>query len=80
MIECFILGGQAIGALAKDPLLPQEIFPTKSRLQLVNLTLEYEQQGCKVWQDQLGLFEQMEAATYDFQNVDSGNRAIPHQI
>lgn len=49
MAESFIVGGEAIHILAKDPLLPDEIFETHERDELHRAMLNYDEVGREIW-------------------------------
>jgi len=47
--ESFMLGGEAIQVLAKDPLLPDEVQPGASRFELWKTMLRYDKTGRDIW-------------------------------
>ncbi len=49
MIESFLIGGEAIHILVKDPLLPEEMQPCTDRANLHAAMLEYDQLGRSIW-------------------------------
>ena len=49
MAETFIVGGEAIHILVKDPWLPDEIFTTEERAKLHKMMLEYDEVGREIW-------------------------------
>ena len=49
MAETFIVGGEAIHILVKDPWLPNEIFTTEERARLHELMLHYDEVGREIW-------------------------------
>lgn len=49
MTETFIVGGEAIHILVKDPWLPDEIFTTEEREKLHKLMLHYDEVGREIW-------------------------------
>ena len=63
MAESFMLGGQAIQALARDPLLPEEILPTRDRDALVRALREYDALGRACWATLLDRFDVLHRAT-----------------
>lgn len=52
--ESFIIGGQTINLLVKDPLLPDEIFCTTSRERLRLAMCEYDAYGHQIWTQFMG--------------------------
>lgn len=56
MAESFLLGGQAIGQLVQDPLLPEEILPTQERDALVEAMRAYDALGRAAWSTFLDRF------------------------
>ena len=51
MVESFILGGDVINLLAKDPLLPQQWLKSHLRETLWQAMLKYDAQGKAIWAD-----------------------------
>ncbi|MCG8315063.1 MAG: hypothetical protein MI976_17790 [Pseudomonadales bacterium] len=49
MAETFIVGGEAIHLLVKDPLLPDEIMDNEERLALHHAMLDYDETGREIW-------------------------------
>ena len=49
LAETFIVGGEAIHLLVKDPWLPDQIFQTEERLQLHEMMLHYDEVGREIW-------------------------------
>ncbi len=49
MKESFMLGGQAIEVLAKDPLIPEQYLAPTERHRLWEVLLKYDQAGRDVW-------------------------------
>ena len=49
--ESFMLGGEAIQALAKDPLLPDEVQPYARRFELWKTMLRYDKTGRDIWSE-----------------------------
>jgi phenylacetic acid degradation operon negative regulatory protein len=47
--ESFMIGGEAINLLVKDPLLPDEMFCTPKREQLRHAMCDYDACGHKIW-------------------------------
>lgn len=47
--ESFLIGGQAIEVLAKDPLVPEQYLPSEHREALWQLLMEYDSAGREVW-------------------------------
>lgn len=52
--ESFIIGGETINLLVKDPLLPDEMFCTPKREELRHAMCEYDARGQKIWTQFLG--------------------------
>lgn len=50
LVESFLRGGQAIRALALDPLLPDEIACGETRRRLTEAMLRYDVEGRLIWQ------------------------------
>ncbi|MDZ7826195.1 MAG: hypothetical protein U5R48_09525 [Gammaproteobacteria bacterium] len=48
-LESFRLGGEVIHALAKDPLLPEELVETGVRAELWRAMLDYDARGKAIW-------------------------------
>lgn len=48
-LETFRLGGQVIHALAKDPLLPEQLVETGARADLWQAMLDYDARGKAIW-------------------------------
>lgn len=48
-LETFRLGGEVIHALAKDPLLPEELVETGVRAELWRAMLDYDARGKAIW-------------------------------
>lgn len=49
MVETFLVGGQVLRQVALDPLLPEEIVPTRERQALVAAMLHYDEVGRRYW-------------------------------
>lgn len=49
MVESFLIGGRAVGALNLDPLLPDEICPGAERRELLRTMREYDRLGRAAW-------------------------------
>lgn len=49
MAETFIVGGEAIHLLVKDPWLPDEMFASDEREELHTAMLKYDETGRKIW-------------------------------
>ncbi|MDX1695422.1 MAG: hypothetical protein R3208_16790 [Ketobacteraceae bacterium] len=49
MAETFIVGGEAIHILVKDPWLPDDIFATDERARLHEKMLHYDEVGREIW-------------------------------
>ncbi|WP_339721932.1 transcriptional regulator [uncultured Paraglaciecola sp.] len=52
--ESFIIGGETINLLVKDPLLPDEMFCTPKREELRHAMCEYDACGHKIWTQFMG--------------------------
>lgn len=52
--ESFIIGGETINLLVKDPLLPDEMFCTTRREELRQAMCEYDACGHKIWKQFMG--------------------------
>ena len=52
--ESFMLGGETISLLVKDPLLPDEMFCTPKREQLRHAMCDYDACGQKIWAQFMG--------------------------
>ena len=63
MAESFLLGGQAIQQLVRDPLLPEEILPTHERSALVETLRGYDVQGRACWAGFLDRHDVLHRAT-----------------
>jgi phenylacetic acid degradation operon negative regulatory protein len=55
LVESFLCGGAAIRALARDPLLPDEIAPGRDRRALGDAMRDYDRRGRAIWKDMLEL-------------------------
>jgi phenylacetic acid degradation operon negative regulatory protein len=55
LVESFLCGGAAIRALARDPLLPDEIAPGGDRRALGDAMRDYDRRGRAIWKDMLQL-------------------------
>ena len=55
LVESFLFGGAAIRALARDPLLPEEIAPGRDRRALSDAMRHYDRRGRAIWNDMLEL-------------------------
>ncbi len=53
MVESFLLGGRALRRLVRDPLLPDEICPSRERDSLVEAMREYDRLGRLAWAEML---------------------------
>lgn len=53
LVETFILGGEVIYTLARDPLLPEEIVSQDLLNELTRAMLNYDQLGRRLWKRQL---------------------------
>ena len=49
VVESFKVGSQVVNTLAIDPLLPEEIMPSKHRQELTELMHEYDLLGQEIW-------------------------------
>ncbi|MCG8668453.1 MAG: hypothetical protein MI867_03500 [Pseudomonadales bacterium] len=49
MAESFIVGGEAVHILVKDPLLPEQIFKTEERDALHQAMMHYDEVGREIW-------------------------------
>ncbi|MDH5676042.1 MAG: hypothetical protein OEZ06_28225 [Myxococcales bacterium] len=49
LVQSFLLGGEAIAVLAKDPLLPAELMDVSGRAELSELMLRYDRVGHRLW-------------------------------
>lgn len=56
LVESFALGGKVIGALARDPLLPEEFGDISAYEKLTQAMLNYDQTGRKLWAERLSDF------------------------
>ena len=56
LVESFVLGGEVIWALARDPLLPEELCPTQALQQLTQAMLDYDRMGRNLWAKRLSDF------------------------
>lgn len=54
LMECYIMGSEAVHLLVTDPLLPEEIMPCKPRIQLTEVMLKYNELGKEIWMNQIG--------------------------
>ncbi len=50
--ESFMLGGQGIALLAKDPLIPSQFMSTQYRERLWQVLVEYDRKGREIWANQ----------------------------
>lgn len=53
LVESFVLGGEAIRLLARDPLLPEEIACGDARRELTEVMLDYDRLGRTLWAEAL---------------------------
>jgi phenylacetic acid degradation operon negative regulatory protein len=49
MVECFVLGGEALRQIAFDPLLPEPILPVAERRAFVDAMRRYDRDGRACW-------------------------------
>ena len=49
MVEAFVLGGETIRTLARDPLLPEEIMPSDKFAKLTQSMIDYDRMGRGFW-------------------------------
>ena len=49
LVQSFLLGGEAIRVLARDPLLPPQIMPCEGRAELTARMLRYDEVGHEIW-------------------------------
>jgi len=76
MAESFLLGGQVIGQLVQDPLLPEQILPRQERDALVQTMRHYDALGRAAWSAFLDRFGVRHRSTpQDTRVVASLNRA-----
>ena len=52
--ESLIFGRSIIRQIIRDPLLPEELVPSKQRLKLISLMQEYQTEAIKIWLKVLG--------------------------
>jgi phenylacetic acid degradation operon negative regulatory protein len=52
--ESFMIGGETINLLVKDPLLPDEMFSTPKREELRHAMCDYDAFGHKIWTEFMG--------------------------
>ena len=63
MVETFLVGGQVLRQIALDPLLPEEIVPTREREALVEGMRHYDEVGRRCWAGFLESFDVLHMRT-----------------